>query len=545
VAKKEFSAEQVQKYYQARLIGQRLQTTGENWSARCPFHDDKHSSLSINSKNGKWFCHGPCNCGGWLVEFEQKFSSCDQYAAVERIAEVVGDRLYLAFKNEPPTAVYPYRDELGKLLFEKVRYPGKRFLQRQANPNGGYFYHLKEVRRVLYNLPEVLSAREVVICEGEKDCDTWNALGWAPVATCNFDGAGKWLDEYSPYFCGKTAVIFEDNDDAGRKHALHVAQSLSRYARQLKVVRLPGLPEHGDLTDWLKTHTPDELLREVMRTEKWTARKQTMFVSPVEFVEAMPDRIDWMIEDVIQRHDNGFVCADPKGSKSFITMDMCLSLALGKDWMGHHVPRRVKVALVSREDNARTTGLRMRRLCAGKGNTLDQLDGWFYLNSRAQTRALMLDDEQQYSDLMFHLREFQPEFLVLDVMNVLHEGEENDAKDMRHVLAKVTALQQEVGCACAIIHHFRKGSADEAASLTQRLRGSSAIAGWAEWMIGLSLAEKETKIRRMEFESKVAKACEPAYYIIRDLPDGNARVEVVDYKPESQSNLPSKHFSKK
>jgi hypothetical protein len=41
--------------------------------------------------------------------------------------------------------------------------------------------------------------------------------------------------------------------------------------------------------------------------------------------------------------------------------------------------------------------------------------------------------------------------------------------------------------------------------MTQRLRGSSAIAGWAEWLIGLTLVDEVQKIRRMEFELKAAQ----------------------------------------
>lgn len=50
--------------------------------------------------------------------------------------------------------------------------------------------------------------------------------------------------------------------------------------------------------------------------------------------------------------------------------------------------------------------------------------------------------------------------------------------------------------------------------MTQRLRGSSAIAGWAEWLIGISMADEETKTRRMEFELKAAQPPDPIFYRI-------------------------------
>ena len=67
-------------------------------------------------------------------------------------------------------------------------------------------------------LPEVMAAQVVFVCEGEKDVDAIAALnlehaGRKIAATCNFDGAGRWKDEYSPYFAGKRVVIFPDNDE--------------------------------------------------------------------------------------------------------------------------------------------------------------------------------------------------------------------------------------------------------------------------------------------------------------------------------------------
>jgi hypothetical protein len=47
-----------------------------------------------------------------------------------------------------------------------------------------------------------------------------------------------------------------DNDDAGRGHARKVADALVGYARRVRILTLPGLPEKGDVTDWFaRGHT--------------------------------------------------------------------------------------------------------------------------------------------------------------------------------------------------------------------------------------------------------------------------------------------------
>jgi hypothetical protein len=82
-----------------------------------------------------------------------------------------------------PLATYNYVDEAGVLLFEVLRYPVKRFLQRRpdADADEGWSWKLGDVRRVLYRLPEVIAAAAagttVYVVEGEKDADRLAADG--------------------------------------------------------------------------------------------------------------------------------------------------------------------------------------------------------------------------------------------------------------------------------------------------------------------------------------------------------------------------------
>ena len=104
-------------------------------------------------------------------------------------------------------------------------------------------WNLEGVRRVLYRLPEVLAAEEVMLVEGEKDADRLRALGF--VATTNPQGAGKWRPEYAETLAGKRVVILPDNDEAGRKHAGRWPAACGGKAASVKVLELPGLPRRA------------------------------------------------------------------------------------------------------------------------------------------------------------------------------------------------------------------------------------------------------------------------------------------------------------
>ena len=88
------TAEQARRYFEARLKGQRF-TRGPEVKLRCPFHEDKSPSLSVNLDKGVWKCHAGCGDGG-ILDFEMKLSGCDRDAARAKVAEVVGERVFSA-----------------------------------------------------------------------------------------------------------------------------------------------------------------------------------------------------------------------------------------------------------------------------------------------------------------------------------------------------------------------------------------------------------------------------------------------------------------
>lgn len=510
-------AAQSRKYFEARLKGQ-LRGSGPEIKLRCPFHEDRTPSLSVNLDKGTWKCFAGCGEGG-LIDFEMKFSSCDRETAKNRIGEVIGEPVFRG-TGEQPEATYQYRDAQGVVVFEKLRYPGKRFLQRKLATKGGYEYKLGDVKKPLYRLPELLIANEIFVCEGEKDCDNvMRAFGEKAssqhlAATTNFDGAGKWRNDYAPFFAGKKAVIFPDQDEIGRKHAEQVAASVHPYAVGVKVVNLPGLADKGDVSDYLQTHVATDLIAEIKKTQQWRPAEATqrLFVPAPQFVSQAPEQIDWLVEGVLERGANGFFVAQPKGGKSWAAIDLALSLALGCDWLGFRVPFASRVALISREDNPSLTAWRIKHLFAGKSCAAPGLiETNLYVNSRRESSELMLDNPEQMSELLAALKLVRPRFAIFDVFNVLHAADENDNQEMRGILRQLSTIQAEIGCGIGVVHHYNK--ADQG-SMTQRLRGSSAIAGWAEWLIGISMADEETKTRRMEFELKAAQPPDPIHYRI-------------------------------
>ena len=253
-------------------LPQHARRAGDGWSARCPAHGDRRPSLSIRTgEDGRALvkCQAGCSFEAVLQALgltpAELFPAHNGQDAPERArqpARVSGgptggtngaEALYRAQRGgRRLVATYDYLDRHGRLAYQVVRYEPKNFRQRRPDGAGGWIWNLEDVERIPYRLPDLLAAdpdETVYVVEGERDVDALAACGL--VATCNSGGAGKWPETFAPHFAGRRVVVLPDHDEAGRKHAEQVRASLATVAGSVRVLELPGLPDKGDVSDWL------------------------------------------------------------------------------------------------------------------------------------------------------------------------------------------------------------------------------------------------------------------------------------------------------
>ena len=376
----------------------------------------------------------------------------------------------------------------------------------------------KKTKRVLLNLPDLVKANVVFVCEGEKDClSVLNAklfpnAGFSIATTTSYDGAWnagqspKWPDSYNPSFANKQVFIIPDNDEPGRLYAAHIAQGIAPYAHNVRIVELPGLAEKQDVSDFLALNGVEDLELAIKESKTWTGQsleRQSYLVEAVDWAFTADEQIEWLVEGVSQVSANGIIAAEPKTGKSLAALDLLLSMACGVKWLGCKVPRRVRCAYISREDSPVRTKVRIQALLRGKGIPTD-LDEHLWINTREQLGNFDIDDEEQLKNMAHDLKERGVEFAVFDVLNRLHSRDENNNTEMEQVVQRLSRLGQQAGCLIGVRHHISKEQGG--GRFFTRIRGASSIHGWTEWSIGLSIEGSQEPgvptIRKAEFESR-------------------------------------------
>lgn len=298
--------------------------TNGGYQYQCPVHTDNRASLSVseNDETGRVlvYCHAGCSTYDVLTKLGLDWKD-------------VFD------KDRVPVTHYIYRSATGGPLYRVTRWEPKSFTQERY-ALGTWEPKLGDVQRVPYHLEEIAnSTGNVWVTEGEKDADTLRALG--VTATTLVGGAGKWRDEYAPYFQARHVTIVADKDDAGRTGAEKIAHKLRDVAASVRtVVARVG----KDATD----HVNAGLGLEDFEEEGADFDE----FGPLDWEHYEAERTEWLLEPYVPRGGRVLAFGAAGSLKSLWAM-----------WLASHVAKEGgKVAYFSLEMLPSITAQRLKRL---------------------------------------------------------------------------------------------------------------------------------------------------------------------------------------
>lgn len=192
---------------------------------------------------------------------------------------------------------------------------------------------------------------------------------------------------------------------------------------------------------------------------------------PVVRVGAIPERETprkWLIEGLWAASAAGLLGGAPKSCKSWLGLDMAVSVATGTPCLGAFaVKERGRSLVYLAEDAIEVVRERVASIGRHRGIDLDAIDLHVI-----QSQSLRLDRDDDRARLQETIRELRPKLLVLDPLVRLHGVDENNASEIAELLSSLRDIQRAFDVAVVVVHHTRKNAPVGAAASGQGLRGS-------------------------------------------------------------------------
>jgi RecA-family ATPase len=390
-------------------------------------------------------------------------------------------------------ATYRYVDRDKTLLYEVLKYADpKRFVQRRPNGKNGWIWDLRDQRRVPYRWPNLLEFPDAttIITEGEKDADRVIEQLKYPATTA---ASGKWTSDCVEALRDRDCWILADNDLPGEKKAIEAAGKLYGTAASVKIIRLPGLAEGGDISDWLDAgHTAEEFEDTCYRAPEWTpetpvaenitsvalpvvpegtlADDQAPSISPpisprtppsssksepdppLPFIDIaawhdqpVPDR-EWCVLNRIPMRNVTLFSGEGAIGKSIVSLHLSVAHVLGRDWLGT-MPEPGPALVVACEDDADELHRRLACILDHYSASFTELKDMHVISLAGEDALLatpnrlgLIQPTKLFGRLRDAARDIHPKLIVLDNSADVFGGSENDRTQVRQFIGILHGL---------------------------------------------------------------------------------------------------------
>jgi RecA-family ATPase len=362
-------------------------------------------------------------------------------------------------------ATYVYTERDGAPLYRVRRLASKKFIQERVDGMGGWLPGLNGQRTVPYRWPELVKYPDatVFICEGEKDADRVASLG---ACATTISGSAKWTEETVGALAGRDCLILEDNDETGREKALAAAHALHGQAKSVRIVRLPGLPERGDVSDWLEADTTrgiDELTAACFETPLWVQPPKggLPFIDMSKWDAEPAPRREWAIQDCVPLRQPTIFSGEGAVGKSLLDLMRSVAHVLGKSWLGK-VTEPGPAIYLGAEDEENELHRRLADILAHYDATFaDAIAGGLHMLSYAGQDAVLgvpnargtIEPTPLFKQLREAALDIRPKSITIDTVADVFAGNENDRSQVRQFVGMLRGLAIEANAALAILAH--------------------------------------------------------------------------------------------
>lgn len=247
---------------------------------------------------------------------------------------------------------------------------------------------------------------------------------------------------------------------------------------------------------------------------------------PVVRVDQIPreeNAARWLVEQLWGDSSVGVIGGAPKCSKTWLGLDLALSVATGTACLGRYaVPRPGPVLIYLAEDALAVVRERVEGMARHRGLELAGVEIHVIT-----APALRLDRQPHRQRLLETAQRLRPRLLLLDPLVRLHGVDENNAGEVAELLAYFRLLQRQLNLSVILVHHTRKNAAGGVAA-GQGLRGSSDLHAFGDSNLYLRRVRERLVLLS---EHRAAPAAAPVTLELMATDAATTHLEVVTEAP--------------
>ncbi len=236
-------------------------------------------------------------------------------------------------------------------------------------------------------------------------------------------------------------------------------------------------------------------------------------------ITSAADEKRWLVEELWGRSSVGVIGGAPKCAKTWLGLDMALSVATGTACLGKYaVPEPGPVLAYLAEDALPVVRERVAGMARHRGLDLAGVEVHVIT-----APVLRLDRDRDRARLLETAKRLRPRLLLLDPLVRLHGIDENNAGEVAELLAYFRSLQRQLDLSVLVVHHTRKNAAGGIAA-GQGLRGSGDIHAFGDSNLYLRRGREHLVLSS---EHRAAPASAPVYLELVATDGETTHLEVV------------------
>lgn len=191
-------------------------------------------------------------------------------------------------------------------------------------------------------------------------------------------------------------------------------------------------------------------------------------VNAADWLVNEPPPPEFMLDNVFEAGSRVLLVGSSKTRKSFLSLQLAICLATGKDFIGMGVSRPYRVILANLENAPDWQHRRLNAMCRTLGITCEMLgDRLAIMNGRGKGADLGKIE----AEAVRH----RADVVILDPLYKLDGGaDESDMRERKELISRLEELTERTGAAVLYVHHDAKGRPGDR-DIRDRGAGSSII----------------------------------------------------------------------